>query len=402
MMNNSGLILILPILFSSCAGAVEIKNIAVVTAMAIDIEGDEIIVTSQIIPPTSKMNIGNNGQKDDQSIFMQSSGKTVFDAHRNATLSYDGRLFLAHNSLLIFSEELAKRGIGDILNFLSYDIGIRETAHVLVAKGSKAYEIFGVSDISDDYIQRIIKNAGLTAKTRSLTLTEYFKYYFDRGTPVLGVVEKIEKVEINEEKKKESPTKSSLTLIGGASFFKDKLVGYYTGNEMIGFNFIVDEIEDNLIIFETPQYLDEKSDFYAKEGKYTTIEIINSKTKLDLKVIDGKIHLNINVNMKGSLGEETRGLNVAHIAVKEGIEKACSAQIEEYIKMAMEKAQEEFKMDTFSIDAAFHRQHPHIWRGIHQDWHEIFSEIDYSVNVKTSIVRANLIDIPTNIKRGVK
>lgn len=399
------LILILTILISSCAGntgAIQIDEFGIVTAMAIDIEGEDIIVTSQIVSQTSNMNKGDMGHLDNKPTFIQSNGKTVFDALQNATLIYDGELFLSHNSLLVFSEELAKRGIGDIINFFAYDIGIRETANMLVAKGSKGYEVFGLPEISDDYIQKIIKNIGLTAKTRSITLTEYFRYYFDQGTPILGVVEKKEKMEIDQEKKKESPTKAVLNFEGGAPFFKDKLVGYYSPDEMIGFNFIVNEIQDNLIVFKTPQYLDEESKFYSTEGKYTTVEIIKSKTKLDMELIDGKIHLNIDINMRGSLAEETRGLNVAHIAVKEGIEKACSAQIEDYVKMAMEKAQNEFKLDTFSIDAAFHRQHPQIWREIHQDWHEIFSGIEYSVNAKTSIVKAGLMDIPTNIRRGVK
>ena len=396
------LLLILAILFSSCAKATQIDELGIVTSMAIDMEGEDIIVTSRVVSPSDNISKKDDGQADNKAIYVQSSGKTVFDALRNATLSYEKILFLSHNSLIVFSEDLAKRGIGDIINFFAYDIGTRETAYVLVAKGSKAYEILGLPDISNDYIQRLIKNTGYTAKTRSLTLTQYFMYYFERSTPVLGVVEKIEDIEIDQEKKKESPTKQVLTFEGGAPLFKDKLVGYYTGDEMIGFNFIVDEIENNPIVFETPQYLDDESMFYSRPGKYTTIEIIKSKTDLDLELIDGKIHLNIDINMKGSLAEETRGLNVVDTKVKEGIEKACSAQIEEYIKMAMEKAQKEFKVDTFSIDAAFHRQHPHIWRDISQDWDEIFSEIEYSVNAKTSIIRTGIVNIPINIRRGAK
>lgn len=115
------LILILTILISSCAGntgAIQIDEFGIVTAMAIDIEGEDIIVTSQIVSQTSNMNKGDMGHLDNKPTFIQSNGKTVFDALQNATLIYDGELFLSHNSLLVFSEELAKRGIGEIINFL--------------------------------------------------------------------------------------------------------------------------------------------------------------------------------------------------------------------------------------------------------------------------------------------
>lgn len=171
---------------------------------------------------------------------------------------------------------------------------------------------------------------------------------------------------------------------------------------MIGFNFLVDEIEDALMVFETPDYLTEKSDFYSKEGKYTSVEVVDSKTKLNFNLIDEKIYLTIDIYAEVTLAEETRGLNVVEIGVKEGVEKACSKQIEEYIDMVMKKAQGEFRMDTFGIGDAFHRQYPEIWKKTSDDWNEYFSDLEYSVNVNTKIVRSGLIDLPLNIRRGIK
>lgn len=393
------ILIILSLIMSSCSSINQTEVYAIVTAMAIDIDGGELTITAQVINPSDNKDQEQSSQPASKFIFVQSRGKTILDAIRNASLKYDKRLFLSHNSLLIIGEDLAKRGIGDIINFFSYDIGTRETAHLVVAKGSKAYEIFEVSQTREDFIQNMIRNSKYTAKNRSLTFTEYLKYYFDRKTPVLGVVEKVGELDLE---KGQSSYKDSLSLIGGAPFFKDRLIGYYNGDEMIGFNFLVDEIEDALMVFETPDYLTEKSDFYSKEGKYTSVEVVDSKTKLNFNLIDEKIYLTIDIYAEVTLAEETRGLNVVEIGVKEGVEKACSKQIEEYIDMVMKKAQGEFRMDTFGIGDAFHRQYPEIWKKTSDDWNEYFSDLEYSVNVNTKIVRSGLIDLPLNIRRGIK
>ncbi len=394
------LILTICSLLSSCASFKQVDNLGIVITMAVDMEEDEVIVTSQIMSPMDSASKRKSGTSDGNIKFVQSRGKTIIDALKNASLNYDGDLFLPHNSIIIFGEDLAKRGIGEMINFFSYDIGTRETTYLLVANGSKAYEILGLPVITDDYLLTLIQNSHFTAKTRSLNLTEYIRYYFSYGTPVLGVVRIMEKIQIEDVKKKSSPIEKVLDISGGAAFYKDMLQGYYSGEEMIGFNFLVDEIKKSPIVFETPDELTKGSKLYSTRGRYSVINIMKSKTKLSMEIRDNKPHLIIDVNMKGSLDEETKGLNVPDKSVRKGIEDACSAEIEKLIKMTMDKAQKEFRMDTFSIGDVLHREYPQVWKEVSKDWNEVFSDIDYTVNVETTIIRTGIIDLPINIRKG--
>ena len=403
-MNNMKFIIVITmilisIVLSSCAGPRELDEMGILMSTALDYVDGKILLTNEIVTPTRP-----GGEEDGDPIYIQSTGDTVFDAYRNATLEFDRKIFLSHNRILIFGEEFARRGIGDYISFYLYDNEPRETAYMIVAKGAKAYEIMGInaglSDTPSSYLLGLIENFELTSKTRSMTMYEYFKYGFANGTPVLGVVQKKEKMEIIREENQASGEHIVLNVAGGAAFKQDKLEGYYTAEEMIGFNFLVNEIEGGLIVFETPTNLSKDVERVATQGKFTIIEIISSRTKKNVELIDGKFHLTINVTLKGSLGDETRGMMITELAVKNAIQDACSAKVEEYIRMTFDKAQKEFGFESFDVNGIIHRKYPELWREIKDDWNGIFQDISYSVNVETQMVRTGLIDIPTNIEKG--
>lgn len=394
-------LLIISIIITSCASPSDINDLGIVMSTGLDYEDGKVIVTNEIMTPISTI----SGSSDKEKVtYVQSRGDTVFEALRNSTLTFDKKLFLSHNRLIIFGEEFAKRGIGDHINFYLYDTEPRIAANMLVAKGAKAYEVLGInggiSDAPGAYLLSLIENFKHTSKTRSLTMNEYFKYHLERGTPVLGVVEKEEKMEINKKVGQSNLNRLVLNVAGGAVFNSDVLIGYYTGDEMIGFNFLVDEIEGGLVVFETPDELSRSVEYVASKGRFTTLEIKESKTKSDIQITDGSINLNINVILKGAIGEETKGLNLVELNVKNAIEEACSNKVKEYISRTMDKAQNELKLDTFGIDTLFHRKYPEEWKAIAKDWDTIFPEVNYNINVETYILRTGIIDVPSNIKKG--
>lgn len=398
------LIIITSLILASCTGKSEINDIGVITATGIDYVDGKILLTNEVINPTSSIN-----QSDSQSepvLYLQHEGYTVFDAVRNATLTFDRKLNFSHNNVLIFGEEFAKRGIGDYINFYLYDNEPRESTYFLVAKGSKAYEVMGINEGLTDtpagYIQGLIENYEFTSKTRSISLSEYIKYYFQSKSAVLGIIEKEEKRVVNKEIPEGKGNKRDvLSVEGGAAFYKDSLIGYYTGEEMMGFNFIVDEIQGGLIVFEVPdKNISPDTKYTATKGKYTVVEIKKNKTKKDIKIEDGKINLTIDVKLTGVIGEETKGVDLREIGILHAVEEACSNKVEEHMKKTMDKAQKELKVDTFGIYSLFHRKYPEEWEKISNDWESIFPNISYDINVETNIVRTGLIDVPINIKKG--
>lgn len=392
------IILIIAVLLSSCTSSQEIEDVGIVLATGIDMEGDKYLLTHEVIVPKSsvsdKIGQGPNVQ------YVQSKGDTIIDALRNASLVFDKKLFLAHNRVIILGEDLAKRGIGDIINFYVSDVEPRESTLLLVVKGSPAHEVMGIkgglSDTPGKYLFDLLENHRFNLKARDLTLNEFLRYFLAGENVVVSTVQKIEQKEIDKEEEK--PNRTILDVTGGAVFRKDRLIGYYTGEEMKGFNFLIDEFENGLIIFKMPDEVVKDNKFVARSGQYLVVEVKASKTKSKVELVEDKLLLKIDVNIEGVLIEDTKGLNISSQAMLEAVRSACAKKVEEYIVRTLEKAQKEFKTDTFSIGNLVHISYPDLWKEISDDWESIFPDLDYKINVKVDVIRAGLINTPVNIE----
>lgn len=398
------ILLLTPLITTSCMGSIEINKLAIVTAIGIDKSGENTAITIEFIDAGTK-----NGEEGDAQLsdvmYIQGEGKTPFEAIKDMELYFDRKFIFSHAHIIIFGEEFAKSGVTDVLDFFLRDHGPREGAYMVVAKNSRADEILGVNtgiEVSTgNYINGALENYKHNSKCVVIPITEYLKYHYDKSNEaVIGVVEKIEQPEIDMTKKQKNPVKYFLDVSGGAVFKGDKLTGYFTGDEMIGFNFIIDDIKESLIVFKTPIKGDSDKYIIGVYDGYTSINEIKTSTSKNIKVNKNSIHLDIEVKLRGNLIEVQQALDISKASVIDDIEKACSKRIEELISNTLNKGQKEFQQDSFSIGVLMHRQYPKLWEEVSDDWHSIFKDITYSVNVKTKIVKSGMLNVPMNLKES--
>ena len=155
------IIIILAFILTGCWDARELNTLGISLVMGIDIENDNIVITSEVIKPSALKPEGGKGQETTVK-YIQGVGKSIFEATRNVTLNFDRKLFVSHTKVYIIGEELAKKGMIDYIDFLQRDQEHRETAYLVIAKGSKAYDVMGISsgieDIPGNYILQLIEN----------------------------------------------------------------------------------------------------------------------------------------------------------------------------------------------------------------------------------------------------
>ncbi len=396
---------------SSCVGSVggkEINRMAIVTSVGIDYEDGKVIMTFEVVNPTANQSSSEAGQNNSSSqafVYPQGTGSTVKEAIVNTNLHFDKKIFLSHSNLLIIGEEFAKRGITDLMNFFLNDNEPREDMYIVVAKGAKASELIGVraglGRASGNYLYDILNNFPYNAKSINISVAEKYRYFYDVGNnPVIGVVQIKEVRQLDIENRDQELTKTILDATGGAVLRNDYLIGYFNGDEMIGFNFIVNEVRGGTIVFRTPvKSKDENNIIIGKDGRFTSVDILKAKSRNNISVDNGKIHLTIDVKIKGALNEINQALNISDPEVISRIEDACSEKVKQLISMTLDKGQKEFKQDNFSIGVAVHQQYPKLWKDISKDWESIFPEISYDVNVKTTLVKVGLMNTPANIRR---
>jgi len=397
--------IVVNIFLISCTGERRIQELSIVTAVGIDKENEKVIITCEVANPgPGNSNTDAGSSASFGTVFVQGVGNTVFEAIREMTLYLDKKMFFPHSTIFIFGEEFAKNGITGFLDLFLRHYEPRENAYVVVAKDAKAYEIMGIkgplSGSVGEYLFDILDNFEYNGKSINISLAEYYRYYYDiSNDPVIGLVKIQDQREIQKKLGKEIGTKKVLNVGGGSALKRDSLLGYFTEDEMIGFSLIVGNMKEGLITFKTPEGLEEGKSIIGTEGQYTSIEILKSKTKNVIKIIDEKIHLDVNIKLKAALQEEEKAIDLKNKDVIKKIEKSCSEEVERLISKTLDKGQKEFKNDNFSIGVAVHQQYPKLWKEIAEDWNDIFPEITYNVNVETVIVKTGIINVPTNLRR---
>ena len=406
------ILILMTIIQTGCWNARELNTLGIALVMGIDLEGDDILLTAEIIEPTPAK-VETSKDKSEAVRYVQGRGSNMYEAFRDITLKFDRRVFIAHNKIIIFGEDFANnRSINDI-DLLARDSEQRETAYLLISKGAKAYEVMGINsgleEIPGNYILRLIENHKYNPKNMNMTLSEFLIYFYGmEKQPILGVIERKDKKKIDKFKGEAKSKEYELSVIGSAVFYKDSLVGYLNGNDTKGVNFINGNVKHGIVTFPTPTFqtlgIDKKNQSVSKKEAsikhISTMTIVKLKSKKDIEIIDGKPILKVKINLIGSVGEVAGDID---ISTKEGInalEDACSKQIKMGVEEAFKKVQKEFQSDVFGFGSVFHMKYPKEWKKVNRQWDKVFAEADFQVEVKTKAIRTGLINTPINIIKG--
>ncbi len=132
-------LLLMPLL-SGCWDSVELNQRAVVAAIGIDVAGEtdyevslQVIVADEIA--------GAKARGDTPIVLFQEKGNSLFQAIRKASQKVPREISLAHARLVVIGENLARRGIGDTLDFLERYTETRLTMKMLVARGETGKDV---------------------------------------------------------------------------------------------------------------------------------------------------------------------------------------------------------------------------------------------------------------------
>lgn len=395
------ILFVLSIALTSCKGARELDTLGIVISTGFDLEDGLIVITNEVINPAAGAS-SNSSDIKESTKFVQGKGLTIRDAIAQTALTFDRELYYPHNNLIIIGEGFAKDGIGQYIDLLTRGNEQRERAFLLVSKGGKAYEVMGIdSGISKSpgrYIYEILNREMFNGQTRTLTTNEFLRYYYRKsGGYILGVVSLIEAPDLNSQNP--SNTIEVICADGGAVFDVDKLKGYYSGEEMVGFNFLVDNLKSTDIVFEAPEPSKNEQKIIGSKGKYTVLQVFKSKTKRHIKLEEDKLHLYINVILRGDIAESTQPIDLKDRHVIETVEKACEEKVKEMVTMTLNKAQKEFEIDSFGLGELVHRRYPKLWKDIEKDWMEIFKDLPYTINVDVSIADTGFTNTSVNLRK---
>ena len=152
---SSLLILLLLIPLSGCWDYRGLDELTIVTGVAIDKKPEEDIyqLTYEIVDLIEPIKEKGPNRK-----LIESEGKTIFEAVRNAKRRVSNKLYFGHSELIIICEEIARNeDLNVVLDFLPGTSECRETINVVVSQKTArdiiASEGIGHTVISNEILE---------------------------------------------------------------------------------------------------------------------------------------------------------------------------------------------------------------------------------------------------------
>lgn len=355
---------------SGCYNYKEINDMAIVSSIGIDKDNknDKYIVSAQIMNSKESEN-----SEDSQITVYTREGDTVHEALRNITLKSPRKLYGNHLSKIVLSEEIAKEGIDNILDTFNRVTEVRNEFIITIVKEDKASDVLKVltttESIPAEYVKLSLKIAdetsGLTYATK---LDEFISLYLKKGIDPVVPVLKIDK------KEKKGTTINNITTTNPISKIviedlavtnKGKLETYLKNEEVIGYNFLRNQIQKMII----PVKCDD-------ENNYASISILKNKTKNNATKKDNKYIINFNINSEAIITEYNCRKDLTDEKVIKELEKDTEKKIKRYIKKSLNK-QKETKGKFLGLERIIYLDYPK------------YKNEDYSVkyNVNVNLVR---------------
>ncbi|HZH58783.1 MAG TPA: Ger(x)C family spore germination protein [Metabacillus sp.] len=372
------------LLTTGCWSKKDLNELAIVTAIGIDKTDDGYSVSIQVLNPSELA--GNTRSGRTEVVRFIKTGETIFETLRKLSTDSPRRIYLAHLREVVFGEELAKDGIGKALDFISRDHEMRTDFYITVAKGSTAADILNVQTAiekvpANKLFNSLENSENVWAATKTVQLDELINSIVSKGKePVLTGIYSYGNSEYgsNIENVHNVSPETGLRLDYLAVFKKDKLIGWLNMDESKGFNYVTDTIKNTVVTIETD------------DGK-VSIETLRSKTKVRGKMNKGKPVIDITIDTEGNLADVESSIDLSKPENVDKLEKEYQNNIKEKVQSSIKKVQEEFQSDIFGFGEVIHRADPKAWKGIEDNWDEMFTNLDINVEVKAEIRRLGTI-----------
>lgn len=311
--------------------------------------------------PNHKLKVTNSVPKIDP------SAKTTREVlTTTATSSKEARIHLSKQTdrILVsgqlrntlFGIDLAKQGIWDYIDTLIRDPSIPSRVKVIIVSGnagkllSKDYK---QHPRTGQYIDRMLEKE---TKAHAIPNTSLFKFtrdYYDDGIdPVAPMIKE---------------GKKNIFVDGVALFAKDKYVAQIGPDDSMFFSLLYDDFKSGDINFNLGRM----------NGKQETVmfSYLINKRKIRVHRDDaGKLHVKIDITLKGTVLEYTGGLKLSKDGERNLLEQKTSQFINRNAKRLI-KLMQKHKVDSVGI-GRYVRNHIGYAEWKKLDWRETFPQVD--------------------------
>lgn len=371
-------LLIIPIilLLSGCWNYYELNNIAITTGIAIDKNNNQYEVTYLI--SNAKKNEVSSKEGEAGTTTYSGIGDTIQEAINDLQIKMPFEPYIGHLVVTIISEEVAKEGLENILDYLARNEESRNFFYLILSRNTKAKNILEIISPLQTFPSQTIASDIETSSAESsliykITYNDFIYTLLEQGTnPVLNSLTIIgNKEEGTDTKELSNTVPKAIIKIDSLGIFKeDKLLGWATTEESKGINLLSDNVKN--------MYIKTKcKDNYIMNY----IENIKTKTKIDLE--KNTVFVKISGNSK--ILETNCKIDLENQEAINEIENNIKQELNQIIKQAQQLTKK-YNTDVLGYGKIIHKNNPKKWNEIKDNWDNIYKnleiKVEYDIKIK--------------------
>lgn len=388
------LILILPT--AGCWNSTEVEDLAIFTILGFDWvhsgDKDEWLVSGLVIDP------GNSGKAEDGMSstsketgekMLQGKGESIEKAVENMTQNTGRVPFWGGVAATILGERTAQEKLEDFMNLKMRREGARPRTFMMVTRGMASDALKKKPVINQALAQELMKMAELRMHNLgiscAITSADFAAILLspDRDAVATGIESLPEATNIADSSSESQ--KSGITLGGMAVFVGDRLRGWLSEEETMGYVLITKRIKRGEMIIQIP----------VASGN-ATLKLTQSRPLIHASMTGERVNYIINIKAQGVI-EETGGQELTDAEILK-LEESAGQKIAEIAQKTVKKAQD-WQSDFLGLSQNMHRWKPSLWKAVSPNWRVKFQEASISIDAQVTISHTGRLGQKLKIKK---
>lgn len=373
------LFLVAALLLTGCGNYRELNDLAITTGIAFDIKDDQYIV-SYMIANSNKAETDSKDSETKITVY-EGKGNTISSAYMDLNSKNPKIPYIGHLEVVIISEDLAKKGILEALDFLIRNPESRKEFYIVLSKNVEAGTLLKTLAPLESFPSQNI--AGIIKSNKDEQSTIVMQKYstvitnmIDEGVePIINGIEldgNKEEGQMQESLEKATPSATiKIDTIG--IFKKDKLLGWSTHDETVGINIINNSA--GFVLLET-----------KCDDKYMTSTLKDIKTKPIITFENNIPKIKLKIKADGAILEMQCKRNLEETKIMKELENEFNEKLKSIIDETIYMAQKKYKSDIFGFGNYIYKNNLKKWNIIKDKWNnEIFPEIKIDTEIKINL-----------------
>ncbi|OUM99873.1 MAG: hypothetical protein BAA04_07245 [Firmicutes bacterium ZCTH02-B6] len=405
----------LALLAAGCVQSAEVNRLALIDLLALDAAEDgDIMLTAQVIMPT-RLGVGPSSIAGEGAPFFlaQARGRTVAEALSNLQKRVPRQVFLEHLQMLVIGDELARRGLFPVVDFLIREQQVRTDLLVAVTPGEAAALLNIASPLpavpGEAWNDLVRQERVAVSSVRNL-----FVALGEEGMePFLTAI-----APSSVQEPRGGANLGDMELIGAGLLRGDRLAGYLDRAEAIGLQLLLNDRPRTIVSVPADaveRYLHGQRGDSGTSGSHShtsganedpedtglhpihprdliSLRLLRATTSLapvapDPPTLRFRARLVLDVVNAASL------LDVENVRVTAALERAAAELFQNHVAAALEKMKA-LNADAAGFGASFRRSRPQWWREMRDHWPELLQQVQLLYDIDVVVVRTGLATRP--------